>query len=531
MAEPPPFVYDPLPAGSIRLLTPVSSEPADGYTWKLQTVALDRPDLEFDALSYVWGSDSERLYITLNGCAAQVHRNLYTTLPYLARRGDIRPVRSIWIDAICINQTDHEEKMVQIREMNRVYKQATKVWVWLGITKHQDRIADALCFLENLRDEKSRRRDQIIDELYAKLCFETLEEKPALSHLVYNDWFGRLWVIQEAALAKEVTFLCGDSECSWELMQDAMRDAVLCALFDKELAEVEDPFHLCDEQVRAKMKRGEWRIAIFCIRTVVQLGWNQLKAENPAGDQLVMLAFAMNMSRSLVCLNTEDRVWGLLGLMDPKYLKGTCLDPTMPYVSVEDLFIRATTFILEMGGKSEHDVSWLWLGWAFTRDERQGLPSWVSDLHRSEPWPLSQGRYDCKRASRYAATQRVQHWRGDVKQKQLILAGKVLDEVTTVFSLMPCPDGSQHDARPEQRKQLLAIASWEETIAAVATGRTSTWPRVEVENDRLFQEYWHTLVDYRDFYREEPIPYDWYLEFQALGRRLRGVTADPASLK
>jgi len=315
MAEPPPFVYDPLPAGSIRLLTPVSSEAADGYTWKLQTVALDRPDLEFDALSYVWGSDSERLRITLDGCTAQVHRNLYTALPYLARRGEVRPVRPIWIDAICINQADHEEKMVQIQEMNRVYKQATKVWVWLGITKHQDRIPDALRFLENLRDEKSRRRDQNIDDIYAKLYFETLKEKPALSHLVYNDWFGRLWVLQEAGLAKEVTFLCGDSECSWELMQNAMRDAILCALFDKEFAEVENPFHLYDEEVRAKMKRGEWRIAIYCIRNVVQLCWNQLEAENPAGDQLVMLAFAMNMSRSLVCLRTEDRVWGLLGLM------------------------------------------------------------------------------------------------------------------------------------------------------------------------------------------------------------------------
>lgn len=127
MTEPPPFVHDPLPAGYIRLLTAASNKTADGHTWRLQTVGLDQSDLEFDALSYVWGSDSERLNITLNDCTAQVHRNLYTALPYLARRGDNGPVRPIWIDAICINQADHEEKMVQIREMNRVYKQAKKV--------------------------------------------------------------------------------------------------------------------------------------------------------------------------------------------------------------------------------------------------------------------------------------------------------------------------------------------------------------------------------------------------------------------
>ncbi|KAI4920829.1 hypothetical protein J4E85_008944 [Alternaria conjuncta] len=343
MAEPPPFVYDPLPAGSIRLLTAASNKTADGHTWRLQTVGLGQSDLEFDALSYVWGSDSERLRITLNGCAMQVHRNLYTALPYLARRGDGGQVRPIWIDAICINQADREEKMVQIREMNRVYKQTKKVWIWLGTTKHQDRIPDALRFLENLRDEKEGQQHRNIDELYGKLSFDTLDAKPALCHLVLNDWFGRLWVLQEAALAREVTFLCGDSKCSWELMENAMKDAVLCQLFDKEFDGVKNPLPLRDEPVRTGMARGLWRISMFCVRTVVQLCWSE-DVDNPPGHQIHMLALAMNMSRSLVCLRPEDRVLGLLGLMDPS----TSTDVSEQFLEAEDQCANAYKFMEAM---------------------------------------------------------------------------------------------------------------------------------------------------------------------------------------
>ncbi|KAI4648323.1 hypothetical protein J4E93_004735 [Alternaria ventricosa] len=363
MTEPPPFVYDPLPAGYIRLLTPTPSEAADGHTWKIQTVALDRPDLEFDALSYVWGSDSERLRITLNGCAMQVHRNLYIALPYLARRGDGGPVRPIWIDAICINQADREEKMVQIREMNRVYKQAKRVWVWLGITKHQDRIPDALRFLENLRDEKEGQQHRNIDELYGKLSFDTLDAKPALCHVVLNDWFGRLWVLQEAALAREVTFLCGDSKCSWELMENAMKDAVLCQIFDKEFDGVKNPLPLPDEP--------------------------------------------------------------------------------------------------------------------------------------------------------------------------LVLTGKIHDEVVKVFAMMPFPDSSQHNIRSEQREKLLAIANWEQTIAAGMDDPTLTRPRAGIGSDRIHEEYWRALVDNQEpgRYLDQTIKHDWYLDFQTMGRRLRGVDLNPTALK
>jgi len=79
-----------------------------------------------------------------NGRSLHVHHNLHTALPYLSRRGYSRPVQAIWIDAVCINQEDQEEKRVQIQLMGQLYQTATKVWVWLGLAEHQEIIPEAV---------------------------------------------------------------------------------------------------------------------------------------------------------------------------------------------------------------------------------------------------------------------------------------------------------------------------------------------------------------------------------------------------
>ncbi|CAN9327898.1 unnamed protein product [Alternaria alternata] len=204
MAELPCFLYDQLPAGYIRLLTPTSSSSENGQSWNLQTVSLDQPDLIYEALSYAWGSQADMFPITLNGCVLHVHGNLHSALPYLAGRGKTRPVLPIWIDAICINQAHHEEKMIQIREMDRIYRYAAKVWVWLGIPEYPERVSEAMDVLESLERPRG-----------TGLHRTDIPLMTSIRHLSMNDWFRRLWVVQEAALAQDISFLTGDVELQW----------------------------------------------------------------------------------------------------------------------------------------------------------------------------------------------------------------------------------------------------------------------------------------------------------------------------
>jgi hypothetical protein len=200
----PLLIYGKLPPGTIRLLTPepvpISSEQPSGYAWRMQIASLSDEDIQFDALSYVWGPQDETFPISLDGKFLHIHHNLYTALPYLATRGK-RGIcqRPIWIDAICINQEDEEEKSEQIASMHRIYRHAEKVWVWLGLAEKQERIPEAIDLLEpiGLAGMKAEERFPILGGDIADICgLSGLD--PALwdatLHILLNPWFSRVWV-------------------------------------------------------------------------------------------------------------------------------------------------------------------------------------------------------------------------------------------------------------------------------------------------------------------------------------------------
>lgn len=108
---------------SIRVLDlkrqrgPDSNEPLRGT---LRVIPLDSA-IPFDALSYVWGqlsTPSETL--CCSGVGIAITANLHAALTELRRQRS----RTIWIDAVCINQNDEKEKTAQIPLMGDVYSQA-----------------------------------------------------------------------------------------------------------------------------------------------------------------------------------------------------------------------------------------------------------------------------------------------------------------------------------------------------------------------------------------------------------------------
>ncbi|KAJ8107021.1 hypothetical protein ONZ43_g6866 [Nemania bipapillata] len=101
----------------------------------LETNAPERrmhPFQRYEALSYVWGDLNDPEYIFLDGgVSLPVTKNLYAALRSLRLRDG---GRKLWIDALCINQTDYEEKKIQLSLMKRVYQQAEKVIAYLPMS-------------------------------------------------------------------------------------------------------------------------------------------------------------------------------------------------------------------------------------------------------------------------------------------------------------------------------------------------------------------------------------------------------------
>ena len=138
-----PYQYPALPAGNIRVLRLLPSEANDA---PLECQLFDYPLLgrpvqsscPYEALSYVWGSEQKPFSISIlsrRSTASEpaqklrIGANLDGALRHLR---DGYAERLLWIDALCINQDDLDEKTAQVQLMANVYARASRVVVWLG---------------------------------------------------------------------------------------------------------------------------------------------------------------------------------------------------------------------------------------------------------------------------------------------------------------------------------------------------------------------------------------------------------------
>lgn len=175
-----PYRYSPLlpGPGSIRLLRlEPPEEDAASIKCQLFNYSLDESDKkppQYEALSYVWGDSKRTLPIFIDGQCLNVTENLYAALRSLRDRS----VKWMWIDAICINQQDRQERGHQVRSMAKIYGQANRVVVWLG---------DAADNSERAFEEICARRKWIDTSDY-----EIVQH--AVLALLQRPWFRRIWV-------------------------------------------------------------------------------------------------------------------------------------------------------------------------------------------------------------------------------------------------------------------------------------------------------------------------------------------------
>jgi hypothetical protein len=134
----------------VRLLS-ISPGPQDApVQTTLSVISLSfRPN--YEALSYAWGSESVSNDIEVNGTCCKVTRNLHDALSHV-RRPDAETV--IWVDALCIDQSNAKEKTQQVTLMGEIYAQCTQVLIWLGHPQPNLGVA-AIC--ASLIQERRRR--------------------------------------------------------------------------------------------------------------------------------------------------------------------------------------------------------------------------------------------------------------------------------------------------------------------------------------------------------------------------------------
>jgi hypothetical protein len=193
-----------------------SSNPPTAYSWWLQQLppAKEQPEkdtreiIHYEALSWRWGDETHGPYAVMilkDGALykKKVSETLGLAMKYL--RSETKE-RIIWIDAICINQNDHEERSSQVAMMSLLYSGADQVCVWIGDDDEESKIA--IKFIANEINQLKN---------FDRLCTdrEHASKWRALLGLMQRAWFSRRWVVQEIALAPNATVYCGPDEIPW----------------------------------------------------------------------------------------------------------------------------------------------------------------------------------------------------------------------------------------------------------------------------------------------------------------------------
>ncbi|PMD28507.1 HET-domain-containing protein, partial [Hyaloscypha hepaticicola] len=193
------YQYRPLEKGRcIRLLR---LEPGDAAA--AQKISIFHADLDqqatYEALSYTWGDpdDTTLISCTEEGSTLAVTRNCEAALRSLRLEYE---ERTLWIDAICIDQSNVDERGQQVRLMSDIYKQAQQVIAYLGEASHDSQVG----------------MDFILHDLQAISAAGEDRPSMAIDHILTRPYFERIWIIQEIVFARQVNIVLGDRTVDWE---------------------------------------------------------------------------------------------------------------------------------------------------------------------------------------------------------------------------------------------------------------------------------------------------------------------------
>ena len=132
-----------------------------------------------------------------------VRENLWSALSHLQLEDKDRV---LWIDAVCINQQDLKERNHQVNQMGRIYSEAQRVVVWLGLSDNASLSAfGAISKAPPIyRTDASKWLRSIGNNLETMKSFWT------------RGYWGRLWIIQELVLAANILIQCGTQQVKWD---------------------------------------------------------------------------------------------------------------------------------------------------------------------------------------------------------------------------------------------------------------------------------------------------------------------------
>lgn len=339
----------PLKDGEIRILTLHPGTWSSPVVCTLENIALDDAvggDGGFCALSYTWGPPTQpRCAIWINDGVNTVGEQLFEALAHLR---DAREPKRLWVDAVCIRQDDNNEKSTQLPLMTDIYSCASDVCIWLG--PDEDDSGYALATVRAAHSNGKPDGSSLPPKRLVK----------ALTGILRRQWFSRLWIIQELALASNPAgprVVTGFEEVRWNQFNDTLASA---------RKDIDYSSEKNDPDYAGFLKRMDDSPVV---------GLNLVRQHVRECGSLPLL-LALQSTQFAQATDPRDKIYGLLGLLDdagraglaPNYAKG-----------MGEVYKEATASVLRQNADKLRYLTYPTIPWSATNS----TPSWVWDLSYS----------------------------------------------------------------------------------------------------------------------------------------------------
>jgi len=259
---------------------------------------------DYASLSYCWGQPHETTEFVLDGVVTQVQQNLDLALRELRAQGHFGDRFRLWVDALCIDQSNPKERGEQVKMMHQIYSRAWSVISWMGPEFEQ---AGAGMELANKLADYAYDIERS-DELWRFLADDFMflgEGWAGFDTLMCMRYWTRLWIVQEIAMGHPGSvFLCGSKGISWENMLRAVTVFYKCPILGLAHDLVKDEFErLGDTTSSFDMKHAA---RVYKILDTMDC--------NNRDDGILAINSLLNLARRADCKDKRDRVFGMLAL-------------------------------------------------------------------------------------------------------------------------------------------------------------------------------------------------------------------------
>ncbi|KAI4157184.1 MAG: hypothetical protein LQ342_008481 [Letrouitia transgressa] len=448
----------------------------------------------YETLSYTWGSNSRDCPICVHTISASLadkssfssqspNRSVelrYITSHLQAALIKLRRVsedRVVWIDQLCIDQSNVEERNAQVALMAGIYRNAQRTIIWLGSGNilHQDEafIADTanrMNFRPLTREISSIHDQDLLKKLIgfgkgAYFSEDGMRRRRALAELLNRSWFMRAWVFQEAVVSKTSQIICGGLEMDFDIFINLL-DGV-CALDNRDIGLNQsilrhstgyEPVYLM-RATRFDHREATTWASKHTLLSILWQAQSHFQASDPRDKVYAFLAFQDDFGH---------------GRIRPAYEKSVAYI----YTDAAARIIRQTGLldILELASKDCHSLS--------------DLPSWVPDFSKPPP---SLPFIPHNVSGNFEAAKDTRHYRRTTNDdwQSLWVQGIIVDRLKSICELEFEDDGTS-----ETLNEYLKLSKFKEwaitqrNAPCSPLGDPTCWPK----EDELEQKLLRTLL-------------------------------------